>query len=203
MFYKPQDGHGLPHDPFTSLVVPRPIGWISTVDAAGGINLAPYSFFNAVCGHPPMVGYSSEGLKDTLRNILETGEFVVNLATSKLAEAMNQSSARLRHGDDEFAFAGLERAESQTVRPPRVAAAPAALECKMVSVTDIATIDGLPTGNRYVIGQVTGIYIDDSSLVDGLFDVAAAGVIARLGYRNYARVSDVFTMIRPADDHLR
>lgn len=203
MFYQPKDGHDLPHDPFTSLVVPRPIGWISTVNGDGAANLAPYSFFNAVCGRPPMVGFSSEGFKDTLNNVIETGEFVVNMATSELAEAMNQSSACLKHGEDEFTFAGLERAESQTVRPPRVAAAPAALECKAVSVSEIDTFDGKSTGNRYVIGQVTGIYIDDRKIVDGLFDVGAAGVIARLGYRNYARVTDIFTMIRPDDAHLR
>lgn len=202
MFYQPQDGHGLPHDPFTSLVAPRPIGWISSVSADGLVNLAPYSFFNAVCGHPPMVGFASEGLKDTARNIIETGEFVVNVATSALAEAMNLSSARLQHGEDEFAFAGLERADSRTVRPPRVAAAPAALECKLVSVTEISTIDGDATGNRFVIGQVTGIYINDECLVDGLFDIVQAGVVARLGYRNYARVTDIFAMIRPDDRNL-
>src|SRR5690606_33959018 len=150
--------------PFTSLVVPRPIGWISSVSAAGLVNLAPYSFFNAVCGHPPMVGFASEGLKDTATNIIETEEFVFNIATAALAEAMNLSSARLPAGENEFAFAGLEQAASQTVRAPRVAAAPAALECKLVSVTEITALGGVATGNRYLIGQVTGIYIADECL---------------------------------------
>lgn len=199
MFYRPQDGHGLPHDPFTSLVAPRPIGWISSLDASGRANLAPYSFFNAVCGHPPIVGFASEGLKDTGNNIIETGEFVVNMATSALSEAMNLSSARLAHGEDEFAFAGLERAPSQTVRPPRVAAAPAALECKLISVTEVKTLDGTVTGNSFLMGQVSGIYISDDCLVDGIFDIVAAGVVARLGYRNYARINDIFSMVRPDD----
>jgi flavin reductase (DIM6/NTAB) family NADH-FMN oxidoreductase RutF len=201
MFYEPQNGHGLPHDPFTSLVVPRPIGWISTISAEGIPNLAPYSFFNAICGRPPMVGFSSEGLKDTANNILATGEFVVNLATDALAEAMNLSSALLPSQEDEFVFAGLESAAGKTVKAPRVALAPAALECKLVSITQINTIDGVSTGNRHIIGQVTGIHIADEALVDGLFDVAAAGIIARLGYRNYARINDIFSMIRPDPHH--
>lgn len=197
MFYDPRDGHGLPHDPFTSLVAPRPIGWISTVSAEGKPNLAPYSFFNAVCGHPPMVAFASEGIKDTAFNIGETKEFVVNIASYALAEAMNLSSATLERGEDEFTFAGLDAEPSRTVRAPRVAGVPAALECRLASITEIVTADGVVTHNRLIIGQVTGIYIDDRCLVEGLFDVSLADLIARLGYRNYARITEIFSMTRP------
>lgn len=203
MFYAPKDGHGLPHDPFTSLVAPRPIGWISTVSIEGKVNLAPYSFFNAVCSRPPMVGFASEGIKDTVRNIRETGEFVVNVANYAMAEAMNLSSARLQHGDDEFAYAGLNAEPSQTVKAPRVAGVPAALECRLASSQEIITADGANTHNQLIIGQVSGIYIDDRCLVDGLFDVSLADLIARLGYRNYARVTEVFSMHRPELDSQR
>lgn len=200
MFYRPEDGHGLPHDPFTSLVSPRPIGWISTIDAEGGVNLAPYSFFNAICGKPPMVGFSSEGMKHTAANIVQTREFVVNMASGALAQAMNLTSARVPFGVDEFELAGLEKAPSQTVRAPRVARAPAALECRLVSITPVVTLDGTQTGNSHIIGQVTGIYIDPDCLKDGLFDVITAGPIARLGYRDYTQVVSTFSMIRPQDD---
>ena len=125
-FYEPKDGHRLPHDPFKAIVAPRPIGWISTVDAEGRPNLAPYSFFNAFCDSPPVVGFSSGGRKNTQRNVEETGEFVVNLATRRQAEAMNRTSAALPHGVNKFEAAGLRAAPSRPVRPPRVADAPAA-----------------------------------------------------------------------------
>lgn len=197
MFYKPQEGHGLPHGPFTALIAPRPIAWLSTLNDEGCPNLAPYSFFNAVSGNPPMLGFASEGMKDTLRNIVATGEFVVNLVSMDMAKAMNLTSAPLPPDEDEFVAAGLDYVPSETVRPFRVVGTPAALECKLVSVTQLADLEGAPLHNRFVIGQVTGIYIDDVHLRDGLFDVAAAGIISRLGYREYARVTDVFEMIRP------
>jgi len=199
MFYAPKDGHGLPHDPFTSLVAPRPIGWISSISPEGKPNLAPYSFFNAVCSRPPMVGFASEGFKDTASNIRDTGEFVVNIASYALAEAMNLSSARLAPGEDEFAFAGLTPEPSQTVQAPRVGRVPAALECQLVSIQELVTLEGVTTHNQLIIGQVSCIYIDDRCLVDGLFDVTLADLIARLGYRNYARIKDVFSMLRPDD----
>lgn len=202
MFYKPEDGHGLPHNPYTSLVAPRPIAWLSTLDGDGRPNLAPYSFFNTICGHPPMVGFASEGLKDTANNVIATGEFVVNLVSMDLAKAMNLTSAPLASDEDEFAVAGLERVGSTTVKPFRVAGTPAALECRLVNVMELADLGGTPTGNRFIIGQVTGIYIDDAHLRDGLFDVAGAGIISRLGYRQYAKVTEVFEMIRPHEAHL-
>jgi flavin reductase (DIM6/NTAB) family NADH-FMN oxidoreductase RutF len=197
-FYEPKDGHRLPHDPFKAIVAPRPIGWISTIDTAGRPNLAPYSFFNAFCESPPVVGFSSSGRKDSQRNVEETGEFVANLATRRQAEAMNRTSAALPHGVNEFEAAGLRAAPSRLVRPPRVADAPAALECRLLLVLPIKDLDGKPTPNTLILGQVVGIHIDPAFLKDGLFDIAAAGTIARCGYRgDYAEVTRVFEMLRP------
>jgi flavin reductase (DIM6/NTAB) family NADH-FMN oxidoreductase RutF len=159
--------------------------------------LIPYSFFNSVCSNPPMVGFASEGLKDTANNIIATGEFVVNLVSMDMAKAMNITSAPMPPEDDEFAIAGLEYARSETVKPFRVAGTPAALECRLVNIIELTDLDGKATHNRFIIGQVTGIYIDDIHLKGGLFDVAAAGIISRLGYRQYSKVVDVFEMIRP------
>src|SRR5689334_11586567 len=133
-FYDPRKGHGLPHDPFKAIVAPRPVGWISSLGTDGSVNLAPYSFFNGLNSNPPIVGSSSEGRKDSVRNIEATGEFVCNLVSAELAEAMNRTSAPVAHGVDEMALAGLERASSRLVRPPRVARSPAALECKLLQI---------------------------------------------------------------------
>jgi flavin reductase (DIM6/NTAB) family NADH-FMN oxidoreductase RutF len=198
-FYEPKDGHGLPHDPFKAIVAPRPIGWISTVDAEGRPNLAPYSFFNAFCDCPPVVGFSSGGRKNSQTNVEETGEFVVNLATRRLADAMNRTSAALPHGVNKFEAAGLRAAQSRLVRPPRVADAAAALECRLVLVLPITDLDGKPTPNTLILGQVVGVHIDPAFLKDGLFDIAAAGTIARCGYRgDYLEVTRVFEMLRPS-----
>ncbi|HEX8916655.1 MAG TPA: flavin reductase family protein [Humisphaera sp.] len=197
-FYDPAVGHGLAHDPFKAIVAPRPIGWISTVDEQGRVNLAPYSFFNAVCDTPPIVAFSSSGRKDSQRNAEATGEFVCNLATRPLAEAMNLTSATLPHGADEMAFAGLEAAPSRVVRPPRVAAAPAALECKLLQVIPLRDLTGNATANTLILGQVVGVHIDRAYLKDGIFDTAAARPIARCGYRgDYAEVASLFEMLRP------
>src|SRR6478672_11479399 len=131
-FYEPKAGHRLPHDPFKAIVAPRPIGWLSTVDAEGRMNLAPYSFFNAFCDDPPIVGFSSTGRKDSQRNIEATGEFVANLATMRHAQAMNMTSAPVPHEVNEMELAGLTPAPSRLVKPPRVADAPAALECRLL-----------------------------------------------------------------------
>ncbi len=200
MFYRPGlDGHGLPHNPFKALVAPRPIGWISTRDAAGRANLAPYSFFNAVADDPPMVMYASTGRKqgldegkDTLANIRATGEFVVNVVSSALRDAMNATSGPHPAGLDEFGHAGLVAAPSRVVAPPRVAAAPASLECRAWRIIDLPG----PT-NVLVIGEVVGIHIDDTALVDGRVDVTRYQPLARLGYRDYAAVRDVFALDRP------
>jgi flavin reductase (DIM6/NTAB) family NADH-FMN oxidoreductase RutF len=198
-FYEPRDGHGLPHDPFKAIVAPRPIGWISTVDPEGRVNLAPYSFFNAFCEAPPIVGFSSGGKKDSQRNVEATGEFVVNLATRKHASAMNLTSAPFPHGVNEFEVAGLAAAPSRLVKPPHVADTPAALECKLLLVLPLMSLDGKPTVNTLILGQVVGVHIDPAFLKDGLFDITAARTIARCGYRgDYTEVTSVFEMLRPA-----
>lgn len=198
-FYEPAAGHRLPHDPFKAIVAPRPIGWISTVDAEGRRNLAPYSFFNTVCDRPPMVMFSSSTRKDTQANIEATGEFVVNLATRKLADVMNRTSAVVPPDVDEFALAGIDAAPCINVRPPRVAASPAALECRLVKVLPLQDLDGRDTPNTIVIGQVVGVHIDVSCLRDGIFDMTRAGTIARCGYRgDYAAVTEVFDIRRPS-----
>ena len=196
-FYEPGRGHGLPHDPFKALVAPRPIGWISSIDADGRVNLAPYSFFNAFCETPPMVGFSSGG-KDSQRNVEATGEFVCNLVTKKHARAMNLTSAPFPHGVNEFEAAGLAAAPSRLVRPPRVADAPAALECKLLLLLPLKDLDGQPTQSTLILGQVVGVHIDPAFLKAGLFDVTAARTIARCGYRgDYTEVAHVFEMLRP------
>src|SRR5258706_11308018 len=197
-FYDPRQGHGLPHDPFKAIVAPRPIGWISTVDTAGRVNLAPYSYFNAFCSKPPIVGFSSEGRKDSLANVEATRDFVCNLATEELAEAMNRTSAPVAPGVDEMALAGLEAAPSRNVRPPRVARSPAALECRVTQILQQADLDGRKIDNWLLLGQVVGVHLRRDYLKDGRFDTAAARPIARCGYRgDYATVTSIFEMIRP------
>lgn len=199
MFYETaKRDHGLPHDPFKAIVAPRPIGWISTLSANGAANLAPYSFFNAISGRPEMVMFSSEGEKDSIANIRETGEFVVNYLSETLVEAMNATSSPAPHGTDEFALAGLEKAACRMVRPPRVAAAFAALECRRTSLIALHDIDGRPTGAVMAIGQVVGVHIDEAVITAGMFDVAKARPVARLGYRDYMRAGEIFSMDRPS-----
>ena len=199
-FYEPGDGHGLAHDPFKALVAPRPIGWISTVSSEGIPNLAPYSFFNAVGDSPPMIAFSSNGRKDSLVNAEATGEFVWNMATRPLAEAMNSSSASVSPETDEFGLAGLETAPSRLVAPPRVAASPAALECRVVQIVRLHDLDGRETNNLLAIGQVVGVHIDRAFLRDGLFDTGAVHPIMRAGYRDQyveATPETMFRMARP------
>ncbi len=192
-FYEPSKGHGLPHSPFKAIVAPRPIGWISTRDRQGRVNLAPYSFFNAFSEEPPVVGFSSYGRKDSLRNAEETGEFVANLATRPLAEALNLSSIAVAPGVDELAMAGLTAAACRLVAAPRVAESPAALECKLLRVIPIPSLDGKDTNNLLVLGQVVGVHLDPACLKDGLFDITAARTIARCGYLgDYAVVERLF-----------
>ena len=198
-FYEPHVGHRLPHDPFKAIVAPRPIGWISSVDAEGRVNLAPYSFFNAFSDQPPIVGFSSGGRKDSQRNIEATGEFVFNLATKRHAEAMNLTSASVPHDVDEMQLAGLASAPSRLVKPPRVAGAPAALECKLLLVLPLKDLAGNLTVNTLILGQVVGVHIDQAYLKDGRFDIVAARTIARCGYRgDYAEVASLFEMRRPS-----
>jgi flavin reductase (DIM6/NTAB) family NADH-FMN oxidoreductase RutF len=199
MFYATdkRDRSLLPHDPFKAIVGPRPIGWISSISAKGEVNLAPYSFFNGVNSRPPLVMFASEGRKDSVRNIEETGEFVCNLATWDLREAMNATSAPLPRGVNEMERAGLAAAPSVLVRPPRVAASPCALECKLVRIVALETHDHRPVDSHVVFGEVVGVHIDDRYVVNGVLDTAALQPVARCGYDQYAVVEAVFSMTRP------
>jgi flavin reductase (DIM6/NTAB) family NADH-FMN oxidoreductase RutF len=197
-FYEPARGHGLPHDPFKAIVGPRPIGWFSTLDSLGQVNLAPYSFYNALCDAPPVVGFSSSGRKHSLRNVEATGEFVANFVSRALGAAMNLTSIEVPPGVDEMALAGLTRAPCRLVAPPRVAEAPAALECKLLQVVQLHDLAGKPLEQYLVLGQVVGVHINTACLVDGRFDTAAADPILRAGYRgDYAQMGSMFEMLRP------
>lgn len=199
-FYEPATGHGLPHDPFKAIVAPRPIGWVSTLSAQGIPNLAPYSFFNAVGDNPPIITFSSSGPKHSLTNVEATGEFVWNMATRALAESMNASSASVPPEVNEFTLAGLQTAPSRLVKPPRVNASPASLECRLLQIVRLHDLDGQPTKNSLVIGQVVGVHIQRAFLRDGLFDTGAAHPIMRAGYRDaYVETTPdtMFKMVRP------
>lgn len=190
----------LTHDPFKALAVPRPIGWVATLDAVGRPNLAPYSFFNAIGDRPPLVMFSSGGRKDTLRNVEATGEFTCSLATYELREAMNLSSAPVAAGVDEFALAGLAPASSMRVKPPRVAAAPAAFECRLWKTLDLPGPPEQPAAcYTLVIGEVLAVYVADEFVREGRVDTAAMRPLARMGYMDYAVIAPeaVFTMNRP------
>ncbi|RWO02056.1 flavin reductase family protein [Mesorhizobium sp.] len=197
MFYEPSKGHGLPHDPSKAIVAPRPIGWISTVNKAGEVNLAPYSFFNAFSTRPFIVWFSSEGEKDSATFAEETGEFVANLVSRDLAEKMVRTAVDAPRGVTEFDYADLAMAPSRLVAPPRVAAAPAALECRVTEILRPKALDGTPTSAIVVAGEVVGVHIDDAFLKDGIFDIVRAGNVGRLGYMDYASVSKIFSMRRP------
>jgi len=199
VFYKTQDNlHGLPHDPFKAIVSPRPIGWIGSRGGDGSVNLAPYSYFNAICDHPKMVMFSSSGRKDSLRNVEETRVFTTSMVSRTLAEKMNLSSVDAPYGESEFGFAGLTMAQGQLVDAPFVAEAFAALECQVTDIFEPRGLDGAPSGNFVVIGQVVGIHLDEAVLVDGMIDMSIAAPVARLGYRDYADASKTFQMTRPA-----
>jgi flavin reductase (DIM6/NTAB) family NADH-FMN oxidoreductase RutF len=199
MFYQPEkrDKTLLPHDPFKAIVAPRPIGWITSLSAKGEINLAPYSFFNGVNSRPNLVMFASEGRKDSVSFIEETGEFVCSLATYDLLHPMNATSAPLPRGVNEMERADLAAAPSVMVKPPRVAASPCALECKVTKIVPMTTYDGEPVDCHAVFGQVVGVYIADRFIVDGRLDTAAMRPIARCGYDEYATVERVFSLTRP------
>lgn len=192
--------HGLRHDPFKALVGPRPIGWVSTLGPDGIANLAPYSFFNAVSDRPPMLMFSSAGTKDSLRNLEQSGEFTCSLASWDLREAMNMSSAAVAPQVDEFQLAGLTPAASVFVKPPRVAEAPAAFECRVWKTLPLPAPPGDKSpGYTVVFGSVVGIYIDDAFIHDGMVRTAQMRPIARLGYMDYSVVTPetMFTLNRP------
>ncbi len=201
MFYRPQDGHGLAHNPFNAIVAPRPIGWIATRGADGAENLAPYSFFNAVAYVPPQVMFASTSAKtdrgdtkDSVANIRETGVFCVNVVEYAMRDAMNQTSGPWPRETDEFAHAGIDRVACETIPCSRVAGAPAALECRM---TQIVTLQG--AANFAVFGEVVGIHLRDDCVIDGMFDVTRFSLLARLGYRDYAVIRESFTLDRPGE----
>jgi flavin reductase (DIM6/NTAB) family NADH-FMN oxidoreductase RutF len=191
MFYRPAEGHGLPHNPFNAIVTPRPIGWISTRGPQGD-NLAPYSFFNAAAYSPPQVTFASTGLKDSVTNIRASRVFAVNIVEAAMLHPMSATSAELPPEVDEFAHAGVARAECTTIPCPRVDGAPATLECELI---DIVTLRG--RDNFLVIGEVVGIHLRDDCLRDGRFDVTTFHPLARMGYRDYAVVRAVFELKRP------
>jgi flavin reductase (DIM6/NTAB) family NADH-FMN oxidoreductase RutF len=200
-FYEPAKGHGLPHDPFNAIVGPRPIGWISTRGADGSLNLAPYSFFNAFCYTPPIVGFSTTGTeKDSLRNARETGEFAWSLVTRELSEQMNATCAPVPYGTDEFELAGLGKAPSRLISAPRVAESPVSFECKVSDIIDLKYHDGRPAKGWLVIGEVVAVHISQALLKDGIYDTFNSGVVLRAGGPTaYAAVApeNRFDMTRP------
>ena len=191
MFYEPKHGHGMGHNPFNAIVSPRPIGWISTTGSMGD-NLAPYSFFNAVAYRPPQVMFASTGIKDSVRNIRETGVFAVNIVEAAMLAVMSETSAALPRGVDEFAQAGVARARCLTIDCPRVDRAPAVLECRLLQEVVLAGTD-----NAMIIGEVTGVHLRDDCIVEGRFDVTRYHPVARLGYQDYTVVREVITLARP------
>jgi flavin reductase (DIM6/NTAB) family NADH-FMN oxidoreductase RutF len=191
--------HGMRHDPFKALVAPRPIGWIGSVSKAGVLNLAPYSFFNAVSDSPPMVMFSSVGRKDSVNNIEETGEFTCSMATEALVDGMNLSSAPVAANVDEHALAKLATATSLVVKPPRVAQSPSALECRLWKMISLPRIDESKPEIVMVFGQVVAIYIDDTYVEGGMVNTGAMRPLARMGYMDYSvvRPDTVITLNRP------
>jgi flavin reductase (DIM6/NTAB) family NADH-FMN oxidoreductase RutF len=189
--YEPKNGHGLAHDPLNSIVVPRPIGWVSTLDGEGRRNLAPYSFFNLYSYKPPIVGFSSNGWKDSVRNIEATGEFVVNFSSEELLDMVNASSAPFEHGDDEARLLDIHMEDSSTVAPPRVAESPASIECRLERIVEV--------GSAYVVfGAVSAITVLDDVLVDGHPEMEHLRPVSRLGGDEWGRPPEVFHLTRPA-----
>ena len=201
MFYRPEDGHGLRHNPFNAIVTPRPIGWIATRGADGSENLAPYSFFNAVAYVPPQVMFASTSAKpdrgdtkDSVSNIRETGVFAVNIVEYEMRDVMNVTSGPWEREVDEFDKAGIERAECDVIPCSRVVGSPATLECRM---TQIVTLKG--ESNFLVIGEVVGVHLRDDCVEDGMFDILKYQPLTRLGYRDYSRITEVFSLKRPGE----
>jgi len=201
MFYRPEDGHGLPHNPFNAIVTPRPIGWVSSRGADGSENLAPYSFFNAVAYVPPQVMFASTSAKedrgdtkDSVANIRDTGVFCVNIVEYAMKDVMNRTSGPWPKETDEFELAGIGRAECETIPCSRVVGAPANLECRM---TQIVKIEG--EANFVVFGEVTGVHLRDDCMKDGIFDVLSFNPLTRMGYRDYSVIREKFSLSRPGE----
>lgn len=200
-YYEPAEGHGLSHNPLNALVAPRPIGWISSRDAEGRVNLAPYSFFNAFNYDPPIIGFSSIAWKDSVQNASETREFTWNLVTRELGDQMNQTSSPLPRGEDEFQFAGLTAVAGRKVNVPRVGESRAAMECKVIDIVQFRNTAGEKVGGWLVLGEVVAVYIDKTLLKDGVYQTAEAYPIMRSGGLNdYVQVSpdNVFQIARLA-----
>jgi flavin reductase (DIM6/NTAB) family NADH-FMN oxidoreductase RutF len=201
MFYRPTDGHGLPHNPFNAIVTPRPIGWISTRASDGSENLAPYSFFNAVAYVPPQVMFASTGskpdrgdTKDSVSNIRETGVFCVNIVEYAMRTVMNETSGTWSRETDEFEKAGIAREHCNEIACSRVGAAPANLECRLTQIVPL-----LGESNFLILGEVVGVHLRDDCVVDGQFDVTRYQPLTRLGYRDYSRITEVFSLKRPGE----
>ena len=199
-FYEPKNGHGLRHDPFNAIVAPRPIGWISSRDPDGHVNLAPYSFFNAFNYTPPIIGFSSTQWKDSVANIKDTGEFVWNLVTRDLATQMNATAAHVAREVDEFKLAGVTAVPSKFVNVPRVGESRVAFECKVTQIIQLQGADGTKAQAWLTLGEVVGVHIDKSLIKDGVYQTALAHPIVRAGRRGdyfEIKAEDMFEMIRP------
>ncbi len=201
MFYEPKDGHGLPHNPFNAIIAPRPIAWISTRGADRRDNLAPYSFFNGVAYDPPQVMFASTSGKedralgkDSLDNINNSGEFCVHIVTEHFTNSMNISSGAYPREEDEFQLAGLEKTDCTLIDCARIPDAAAALECKLTQITRLPGEE-----NLVCFGEVVGVHLNDDFVKDGIFDPTPAGLLARMGYRNYTLIRDQFELARPDD----
>ena len=199
-YYEPRNGHGLKHDPFYAIIAPRPIGWISSRDARGHINLAPYSFFNAFSSRPPIIGFASSSWKDSVANVQETKEFVWNLATMDLAQQMNATSAHVAHDVSEFSISGLTAAPSKLVNVPRVGESPVAFECRLTQIIQLQDAGGNKIEGWLTLGEVVAVHIDKAFIKDGVYQTAQARPIARAGRRgDYFEITPetMFEMIRP------
>ncbi|MCT4710877.1 flavin reductase family protein [Enterobacteriaceae bacterium H11S18] len=199
-YYEPANGHGLPHDPLNAIVGPRPIGWIASCNAQGQRNLAPYSFFNCFNYRPPIIGFASSGWKDSVQNILDTKEFVWNLTTRELAEQMNETSATLPHGEDEFARAGLTPVPGRKVKASLVAESPVNFECRLSQCIQLTTADGAEIDTWLVLGEVVAVHIDETLLIDGIYQTALAKPVLRAGGPSaYYTIEEShrFDLIRP------
>jgi flavin reductase (DIM6/NTAB) family NADH-FMN oxidoreductase RutF len=199
-YYEPAAGHGLPHDPLNAIIGPRPIGWISSVSERGLRNLAPYSFFNCFNYRPPIIGFASSGWKDSVQNILETKEFVWNLTTRELAEQMNETSATLPRGEDEFVRAGLTATPGRKVKASLVAESPVNFECRLSQCIQLTSADGVAVDTWLVLGEVVAVHIDEALLKDGIYQTAQAHPVLRAGGPSaYYTIEEAhrFDLIRP------
>lgn len=199
-FYEPQHGHGLAHDPFNAIIAPRPIGWISTRSKKGALNLAPYSFFNALNYTPPIIGFSSVGDKDSLKNASDTGEFCWNLVSKHLVEAMNETSKPLSRGESEFEAAGLEWAASNVIDAPRVKASLVSMECQVTDIVQLKGAAGEAVNSWFIMGEVVGVHIDKSLIENGVYSTVKSAPVTRGGGRgDYYTISrdNFFEMLRP------